>query len=658
VEVTQRNAIRDGLKSSLERLTEREGEFIKSMETLILGQLLITGDPLVLDITDGLPRAWDVDFARVHNGDIEVAIRHIAAVIPRRWLAPGSIDRQLEAAVAGCHRYYDVDNDRRRDFIERMQVILEDDPRSAAVAALLGYLAWPEFAPLLAKSWQRKRHLWDPGTELKLGFEGYMIWLHHLWALGRCCTTETKQALAELLYDVEGIDDTPDKYGASKRFDRFRQQIGRGFGLRHPVTSAAAEVWVQVATERDSIAQDLFNACRHLEHPVVVEAYVRWAAVSKSHLWDNFSRSIDVLTDTQPILSDRFHGVTVYQNPAVLNRLWDIVRDDPGQEVRALAFDIWKRSAGTGELQLLQGIAEGDPLFDAALAVRVRLADTTAHELLTRKITEEPGDWCGYAPRLYDHPDVRRAFLDNFAAAVANNFEVCYAPRHIPPQFIPEFVTEHRAVLLKKSHSWIPLLLTDVADALTLVRDAIKQASARDMELLFFGNFHSGRPLTRRMLEALEPVLDRLDERDIPHFIEQALRDGHADWITEHMPHHAFKDEHRSMWLTEQDILCGLNTLAELVPNGVSEVHFTSEYHDVVNRESHHPIFKDRVAIMKEWTGDVPTYAKIVIAGLVMSEQGTSDDLDWWKRLPTQDNLSGSVHHAVTRLLKIRRWQT
>ncbi len=349
-ETTQRDSLRSGLKHILATSTDRSGEFTKGLGTLILEQLLLTDDLLVIDVTDGLTRDWDIEFARLRNGDEEAAIRVLASMQTRREFVPGSNFSQLENTLACCARFYAEDEMRKQEFVIRMQDRLQKDTHVECVVAVLGYIGWTEFAPLIADSWNRHLTIFEQSGSRG---EGTGIWLHHLWALGRCCTPETKSTLSDMLADVVRLDNTRVQHSAGKRFHRFVQPMGKGFGLRHSITPAAAEAWTETAVRVKDMAHDLFYACRHLEYPNVVESYVRWAAVAKPQFWGEYARSKDVLSDPQPVPEDQYREATVYKSKDVLERLWQMVQEEVNPAIRDLAFTIWKRSAGIDDLPRL-----------------------------------------------------------------------------------------------------------------------------------------------------------------------------------------------------------------------------------------------------------------------------------------------------------------
>ncbi len=646
-EAAPREALRMGLKTALAVQPDRSNEFVPSLQTLILEQLSLTDDDLVLDIVEGLPVAWDTEFARLRNGNLTVALGMIADA-QRHSFPPAANDRQLEASLQAFGKR---EARQKAHLIERIKAALQDSAQMKAAVLLMGYLAWPEFSALISISWQQHRSLFFPIA----GNFNHGPWLCYLWALGRCCTRETKSTLVELLLGVGRLDDEHREHGATQRYLHFGS--GMRQALRFPLSPSAVQTWVEVATGTPTISRDLFFNCRQQEEPDIVEAYVRWAAIAKPFMPGDFVRSSDVLLDPQPIPPGWIHDAKVYQNNDVLKRLWELVTRETNQEVRDLAFTMWKRSASHEEIGLLRSIREDDALFDPSLEVRIRLVDETAAPALAARIRQNPAEWCGYAPRLYHDAEVREAFLAGYPVALEKaHWDVEAAPRHLPLNAIPEFVSRLRPSLLRASETWVPLLLTGVPEALSLVHEAVGQASQEDLQFLFSFSLSSGEPLTKKMLDAIEPALNRCEPNQLNYLVEKAIEDGQGDWVLEHLPEIVTGDGHAPLWLTEADIWASLGKLANLAPQGLMAVYCTSEFHRVVDDRGRRPFLADPMIILRAWMRENPSADQISVAALIISEKGIPDDLLWWSRLQPDD--VGRPHwENARRLLKIRRWK-
>lgn len=646
-EAAPREALRMGLKTALAVQPDRSNEFVPSLQTLILEQLALTDDELVLDIVDGLPGAWDVDFARLRNGDVVVALGMIERTLRQRGFPPAAKDRQLEAALEAFGKRKVQQS---KQLVEHMEAALQDGGLIEAAVLLMGYLAWPEFSAVICDSWQQLRSLLFPLA----GDTNHRPWLCYLWALGRCCTPDAKPVLSELLRGVERLDNQRREHGATQRYLTFGSSMKQA--IRFPLSPSAVETWLEVAAEVPTIRRDLLFICRHQEEPDIIEDYVRYIATAEPVL-SEFMENVDVLHDPQPLPSGWTFESKTYQSEAVLRRLWDMVKQETNQKIRALAFTIWKRSASHEELNLLRSINESDRLFDASLKVRVRLTDETAAPALAGRIRQRPSYWCGYAPRLYHNAEVQEAFLENYPAALDEaGWDANNAIGYLPLDAIPRFVSRLRPSLLRASRTWVPLLLTGVPEALALVREAVSEAGVLDLQMLFHFDLYPSGILTKKMLEAIKPVLSRCEQNDLVHLVEKAISDGLSSWVLDHLPGVVTGEGHEPYWLTEPDIRASLDELARRVPQGFSEVRRTSKFYDVADSRNHRALLIDSMTVLRAWLGELPADDKITVAALVVSERGIPDDFSWWSRL--QPGNAGRSHwENASRLLKIRRWR-
>ena len=646
-EQAQRAAIQQALKTALSILGDRENEFVSGLETLILAQLAETNDPLVIVLTEDLSITWDVRFARIRNGDLQAALQYFDSQLRRGEFPPSYNFRTLEDSLEALTRLYTKNEETlAKQLSSRLH--LDSEPEPAIL--LMGYLGWSQFCEVICKSWEARRAAEDTRP-------GSLAWQCYLWSLARCCSEEGISTLAELLRGVEMLSKDRGETGGEERYLHFSMPLRAVGRSRLPLSSIAAATWAKVATDHSNISYELFYTARRVESPIFVEAYVRWYVKAKPFMHE-FSRNSDVLKDPQPLPRDTHLDVAVFRSSVVLDRLWELATNDGDANVRELAFQMWRRSASITELPQLQSIPEASSLFNAALEVRARLGDETAGGSLAKKIKEKPTDWCAYAPRLYQVPEVKEAFLDNYAAALeGDGYEEGYAPSHLPAEAVPEFIERLRPVLLKTRRTWTSLFLTGVPEALTLIQEVIAGAQESDLEHLFSYRLYGGGPITRRMLDALRPVLHRLRENDIRRLVEQALKDGQGEWVMQNLTAYVSAPDHPRYWLNEQDILDDLNALAAQVLHGTRAVYATHYYHEVISSDAHSPYMTDFKRTLRRWLGATPTDAQITIAALALIERGQTEDIAWWQDIRPQQDTCRQQWENTFRILLIRKWK-
>ena len=420
-----------------------------------------------------------------------------------------------------------------------------------------GYLGWHSFPTRFAIYGL-------DGREQKTCGPVAFSWVCYLWSLGRCCSERGRPVLEDLLRGVGVLSlDRSNDHGGTERYERFGMPLRCVGRSRFPLSSVGAEAWANVAAQVAPISHALFSATLYVEDPVLVEAFIRWYVTAKPIFLGIFVRHSDVLREPQPVGQDSFPDIPVYRSKTVLHHLWKMATEEPDVQVRQVAFAKWKWSASAAELPQLQSITENSELFGPALEVRARLGDEFAGPSLARKIKEDPSAWCGYAPRLYCVPEVRKAFLENYGLALGTaGYEECYAPLHLPSESVAEFVQRLRPVLLTARRTWIPLLLTGVPEALALVQEAIMGA-AQELEHLFFDLPYCGGPITRRMLDALVPVLYRIPTKGLRYLVEKALKDGQTEWVLHYLSDYISSTDPPGYRLTEADIIAALNEIEE-----------------------------------------------------------------------------------------------
>ena len=191
----QRVAIEQALKTALSTLGDRENEFVSGLETLILAQLAETDDPLVLTLTQDLPIAWNVRFARIRNGDCQAALQYFDSQLWCVEFPPSCNFRALKDSIEALNRLYTRDEETLiKQLSERLHIGSTPEP----AILLVGYLGWSQFSEVICVSWDARRGAADTRP-------GSISWQCYLWALGRCCAELGELILEELLCRVEAL---------------------------------------------------------------------------------------------------------------------------------------------------------------------------------------------------------------------------------------------------------------------------------------------------------------------------------------------------------------------------------------------------------------------------------------------------------------------
>jgi hypothetical protein len=433
--------------------------------------------------------------------------------------------------------------------------------------------------------------------------------------------------------------------------------MSSGRAMRWPLSASAAKTWAIMAATNDEIADNLFYACVHQENADIAEAFVRWyPRKPKQFVFMGVHvRPGDPLAYGQPWPATERHSAILYQSPNVLDRLWEIYEADPDADIRGTAFEIWQKSATSADLPRLQNILRTTPSFETSLEVRIKLGDDTASPLLAESLRHDPGEWCGYAPQLYEHSEVKEAYHACFAEAISKDeWTIAHSIAHLPQQGVLDVLTAYRFTLLKAPRTWQPLLASGIPGALSLVSEALEAATSDDLKYVF--DFWPGTsPLTRSMLDALIPGLPKFEQHLLNRLIEHAIESGHGRWVESHLHNVVYHSEQTRWWLTEENMIKLFDELSTIVAKASGDIYRAQGYFLFFESRNRAKTLVDRRTVMRKWLGTQPTDAQIVVGALFLEHWGTVDDLMWWDAItPGEDSIT--VWQDARRLLEIARW--
>lgn len=638
-----RRTVVEGLRNALEGFDPSREVFVVAPQWPVLRRISLTHDPIVLEITEHMPRNWHVCLARFRNGDTEAGLRLMKQRGAFNDFQPTSQFPALERAVEAYAR---ARGNGRATVAAELAQAASDIDNVAAVLTLCGYLAWGELA-LTA---------WDAWSALdEAGQQAVLVPL--VWAISRCADETAQDKLEAALLRARAWSDEDQVEGnihhGSDRHWQFVEPLR--FALRREMTTASTKTWARVATEQVDMRETFLHILREMDQPATVEAYVR--------LTSAFGGAFPDALDAQDRSGDedRRHREQVPRAAATRERLWEMITGDEPEETRKVAFWLWKRFPTPDDVDLLRGIIEGDALFDEAFEVRLRLRDRTAALLLVKRMNAVPGRWCPFAYTLYYEEGVADALFNNLEAALnsdpVDKQYVERLPQHLPPDGIRRLVGEKRELLLRTPRMWNPLWRSDAPEAMEFLQKAIPQADKEELRYKFWSGGNS-YPLTQRMLDGIAPILHYISDRGQYWLASVIVNAGRADWAETHGLERvkaSFKGKVR-YWLNEDDAIVILNASARAVPRGARQVR-RGRYFYEIERQGNKISFDAR-ALLRRWLGQQPVPNKLIVAAMLLASLGTGEDVEWWESVEPDEG--GHAHEPwANTLYKLyrRRWQ-
>lgn len=638
-----RHALVDGLRRALQGFDPRVERFVLPPQWPVLRRLSLTDSLVVLEITEHMERNWHVCLARFRNGDTEAGLQLLKRDSLFGRFLPATRFPTLERAVEAFSR---VVSSNRSEVARELSRTVSNADDAVAVLILSGYLAWGELA----------RTAWDVWSALdEADQQATLVFI--VWALSRCADGTMQGELKAALLRARKFSDEERVEGnvhhGSERHWNFVEPLR--LALRWDMTAASAGTWARVASEQEDMRETFLPLLREIDQAATAEAYVRLTS-KFGGFWDDQLEAQRHPGDGEDNLREH-----VPVTPAARERLWQIIEGDESEEIRKVAFWLWKRFPVPDDVKRLRRIDEDDPLFGEAFQVRLRLRDRTAAPLLIKLMNAEPGAWCSYSYALYYEAGVADALFNNLEAALASDpVQKQYVerlPQYLPPDGVKRLVREKHDLLLSTPHMWNPLWRSDVPEAMEFLQQAIPQADSEKLRymFLFSGNSY---PVTERRLRTMLPLLRYFSSRDRDEFTYIVLNSGLTSWAEAHGISRVVRTHKGdlNMWLNEDDALATLNEAAQSVPQGVRQIEHTDNFHEI--RRQGKKVSFDTKAVLRRWLGRPPDTNQLTVAAMVLSSIGVADDTEWWRELEPEKN--GAAYEAWSNTLYVlrrRRWQ-
>jgi len=618
-------------------------EFVDSPESEVLYKLSWITNPIVLAVTDGLPKNWSWSVARLRNGDLSSGMWAVANHARSYEFLMGRFPF-LEQAIKDFEQ---INIGNKTEVVNSLMIDLLNPQRLNAVFYFASILKWSELVEPLWNAWGNLTQ------EARLQSLAEMVW----FLSGYDDPSIVSKLASTLLMSLE-INDVPNSKGmGSERLNSFTDPLR--IALSEPISPTAAHVWAKTVKENHELSNSIGYLLGGIDHPETLDVYVhleqRWFSV-----WHETSESIDPMSAGLPDESR-------IKNEGTRIKLWDIVLYDADLPTRRKAFGFWSKSARSSDLAKLQSIQSNDPIFDNVLKLRLRLRDRTASSILIENINRDPGEWIRFAPLICYESGIFESVLANLEKIPPEHglYMVDSIFYRLPKEQVKQLVLAKEELLLNSHEAWSALWLSNEDNALKLVTKAVKQVNQEEMgKLDHFFSLHSMPPpaaITQKMLDALIPILDCFPKDSWKWLAELVLRSGFENWAIENLDGtlRNTKWEHFS-WVYPENIIQTLEVAAKYVPDGFDAVLKNSRLFGLEvsydNRDKYSYIANPIVAV-KIWLKDSVNSNKFIISARIVSKYGSISDIDWWiAQKPDEENLVSIWDHVLYDL-KRRRWQ-
>jgi len=638
-----RQLVTEELRRHLENYDLKKDSFVAEPRWLVLERIMQIDNDDVIVVTDGMEKNLWIDLARFRNGDVEAGLRIIKRESEGDEFPPFMTFPLFEKSV---ERFATLHQQLYVELMRSLDAAANNAKDIKAILILLGYLAWPDMASLAWQIWNRL----DEPEQLE-------ALAHLVWALARCADASAQDKLEAGLLRVREINDEEKIEGnvdrGSERHWKFIEPL-RCLS-RWKISPASVRTIVDLATTQTDLRETLLYILRHIDQPVAIESYIRILEGKGGLITDAFEP-----LGPHSISKGRNAFDCIPDEDDTRERLWQIIEEESNEDIRSMAFRFWSRNISLKDLERLRSIKNADLLFDRALKCRLSLCDAeAAGEVIEKLQTDDPAKWILSAAKLYGNPKVAEAIFSSFDHALtksAFNMYTRQLPLHLPPDGVRRLLKEHRAAFEKNPRSWTSLWRTELPEAFEFIQLSLKQRSQK-------GSDHFSRyadcdpyPVSQAMLDAIEPLLDRISVEEKGHLARLAVYSGFADWAKAHsLQWVGMKGEPIHLWLTETEAIEALNQAVAVVPNGEMAVRGTNHFYDLENRR--HLTF-DLSSLLRKWAGSQPPLPKLTIAGMILANVGTGHDADWWRACqPTLQTPEYEMWSRAFYFLRRGRWQ-
>ena len=615
----------------------KEREFVVNPESVILYKLSWITNPLVLDITDGLPKNWSWSVARLRNGDLASGMLAVVNHARDYEFLMGRFPF-LEQAIRDFEQ---LNSDNKAEVINSLVKDLLNPQLTTAVVYFACILKWSELIQPLWDAWITLNQ------ESRLQSLAGMVWL--LSGYDDPSIVSKLESAFLMSLDINNVAKSEGM--GSERLHSFTEPLR--LALSQPISNIAAETWVKVVSENKELTESLGYLFGGIDHPKALDFYVHlkhgWISI-----WDETAEPIDPM-------AQGFRTKSHIRNEETRNHLWEIVQQESDLSIRRKAFGFWSKAAKLSDTPTISLISLDDPIYDTALKLRLRLRDKTASTLLIEKINENPSEWSRFAPLLPYEAGVFDSLLINLEKIppehrLYTSASIFY---RLPSEQVKKIVMAKENLLLNYHEVWSALWFSNETNAINLAVKAIKQANKDDLKH-FFSPLSTPTPLTQKMLDAITPVLDFFPEDSLRWLADLALRNGFEKWATENLETVLRNTKWRSFeWVYIENIIATLSDAAQYVDKGFNIVAKNSSLYGLeISCREKHEYMANPVDAVKIWLKDSFNSNNFIISARIISKFGSADDIGWWlSQKPNVESLIVVWEHALYHL-KRRRWQT
>ena len=389
-----------------------------------------------------------------------------------------------------------------------------------------------------------------------------------LWAIGRCCGPEAHNHLDRLFKLLQTVSDEKDRNDWSPRRGVARNFRDFPTDTFHPDTVAYI---VRVADEQPALRDLLYPLVHALDSPQALEHLARFKADQAK------ARGEDTVTSLYFSFSkwDR-NSRDNYRRPTddSLLRLRMIWQSD-GEDctVRSAAFKIWSWSADVRDINHLQTIPAGSPLYRTALWHRAELGDRSCISEIARVMRED--EWFAnvahhvWSKELYS---VTEDWLEKIAEKALENFDYtasCLGDllSRIPATDAEQLLNAYWPGLREHRDFVQAALLIATPLTLMLADEAIRSGAVRDPFAHLAMQMNDLRQRVpgwsaAKFLRGLEPYLDHLTADELWHYPLDCRWAGESQWCRDHIIPRMSDEMRRQHFADEVAIASEIETIA------------------------------------------------------------------------------------------------
>ncbi len=620
-------------------LTKYEGktrEFVDSPESVILFKLSWITNPLILNVTEGLSKNWSWSVARLRNGDLASGMLSVTNHTRDYDFLMGRFPF-LEQAIKDFEQ---LNNENKAEVINFLVKDLPDPMRTSGVIYLACALKWAELIEPIWNAWTNL----DQESRLK-SLAGVV------WFLSGYDNPSVISKLESALLTSLEISDIPKSEGmGSERYHGFTDPLR--LALSQGISDIATKTWVKVISENQELTKSMGYLLGGIDDPDALDVYVHlkqgWISI-----WDETAEPIDPM-------AQGFRTKSYIRKEETRNRLWEIVKQENDLSVRRKAFGFWSKTAKLADVSKTLLIPTNDPIYETVLKLRLRLRDKTATPILVEKITENPSEWCRFAPLLPYEAGVFDALFSSLEKIPAEHglYATASIFYRLPTEQVSMIVKAKEELLLNYHEVWSALWFSNETNAINLAIKAIRQADKDDLKH-FFSPLSTPTPLTHKMLDAITPVLDRFPEDSLKWLADLALSNGFEKWAIENLEAVLRNTEWRKFdWVFVENIITTLAEAAQYVDKGFDVVAKNSSLYGLeISYREKREYMANPVDAAKLLLKDTVNSNNFMISARIISKFGSVNDVDWWlSQKPIDGSLIVVWEHTLYHL-KRRRWQ-